>query len=213
MHITDKIYFTIAECVPERVVKRIPNVQFIRVDREFHYTAYCDDFGPMNLGTVYRFCEDVDKKLEDGPVVIHTSPRPEDVTNSLFLTGSYLIMKLDYDQSAVSSTLLRMLYATIPFRDVSGSDQSFELLIEDCWGGLLKAKSLGWVDFRPGCFDLEEYEHFDHPLEADLHEVVPGKFVAMRGPKDKEAATGRTFCTRTGPSATGSSPRPTTRSS
>ena len=183
MRITDKIYFTV-ECFPNTVVKKSHDFQFIRVDHEFHYVAYCDDFGPMNLGTVFRFCQDMDKKLEVGPVVIQTSPRPEDVTNSLFLTGSYLIMNLDYDLSAVSDSLLTMLHATIPFRDVSGSEQNFELLIEDCWGGLFRAKSLGWVDFRPGGFDLEDYDHFDHPLQADMHEVVPGKFVAMKGPKD-----------------------------
>jgi len=34
-------------------------------------------------------------------------------------------------------------------------------------------------------FDLEFYEHCDHPSMADLHEIIPGKFVAMKGPHTK----------------------------
>jgi cell division cycle 14 len=46
-----------------------------------------------------------------------------------------------------------------------------------------RAKELGWVCFKDGGFNLEDYEHLDCPLNADLHEVVPGKFIAMRGPR------------------------------
>ena len=35
-----------------------------------------------------------------------------------------------------------------------------------------------------GRIDIAEYEHYDDPLNGDLHEVVPGKFVALKGPKD-----------------------------
>eukprot|EP00961_Rhodomonas_salina_P054473 731929-Rhodomonas_salina.1 len=36
-----------------------------------------------------------------------------------------------------------------------------------------------------GTFDLEFYEYCDHPSMADLHVIVPGKFVAMKGPHSK----------------------------
>ena len=41
---------------------------------------------------------------------------------------------------------------------------------------------LSWVDFDEG-FELSDYEHLDSPVNADLHEVVPGKLIAMRGPR------------------------------
>jgi cell division cycle 14 len=75
----------------------------------------------------------------------------------------------------------------IPYRDVSLGIQNFNLHVHDCWKGLIKAKELGWVDFGPGGFDLEDYMHLDSPLNADLHELVPGKFLAMRGPRDNPA--------------------------
>jgi cell division cycle 14 len=35
-----------------------------------------------------------------------------------------------------------------------------------------------------GPIDIAEYAHHDSPVNADLHEVVPGRFVAFRGPQD-----------------------------
>jgi cell division cycle 14 len=35
-----------------------------------------------------------------------------------------------------------------------------------------------------GMIDMEEYIHYDNLLNGDLHEVVPGKFVALKGPRD-----------------------------
>jgi cell division cycle 14 len=56
--------------------------------------------------------------------------------------------------------------------------------MHDCLRGLLKAKSVGWVEFVSGGFDAAEYKHLDNPLNADLHEIVPGKLVIMRAPRD-----------------------------
>jgi hypothetical protein len=72
----------------------------------------------------------------------------------------------------------------VPYRDVTPGPQNFSLHVQDCWKGLLRAKQLGWVHLGPDGFDLEEYQHLDSPLNADLHEIVPGKFLAMRGPRE-----------------------------
>ena len=42
---------------------------------------------------------------------------------------------------------------------------------------------VGIIDFAR--FDLESYEYYDHPAVADLHEIVPKRFVAFKGPKSK----------------------------
>jgi cell division cycle 14 len=70
-------------------------------------------------------------------------------------------------------------------RDVSQGpgEQNFSLPVEDCWRGLWKAKELGWVSFSTlDDFDPDKYLHYDNPLNGDLHEIVPGKFLAFRGP-------------------------------
>ncbi len=56
--------------------------------------------------------------------------------------------------------------------------------MQDCLGGLLRAKIAKFADFGIGGFNAGEYQHLDSPLNADLHEVVPGKLVLMRGPRD-----------------------------
>jgi hypothetical protein len=88
------------------------------------------------------------------------------------------------DVAAVEERLASVAGALVPYRDVSLGRQTFGLHVRDCWGGLLRARQLRWVDFGPDGFDLAEYEHYDSPLNADLHEVVPGKLIAMRGPRD-----------------------------
>ena len=35
-----------------------------------------------------------------------------------------------------------------------------------------------------GSIDLDEYEHNADPLNGDMHEVVPGKFLVFRAPQD-----------------------------
>ncbi len=67
----------------------------------------------------------------------------------------------------------------------------FGLTLRDVWGGLHRSKECKWID-RPshdsspfwGQIDIEEYENYDAPTNADLHEIVPGKLVAFRGPHD-----------------------------
>jgi cell division cycle 14 len=50
-------------------------------------------------------------------------------------------------------------------------------------------------------FDMEAYVHYSHPLNGDLHEIVPGRLVAFKGPRDLDgspyedrAGGSRIFC-------------------
>ena len=68
------------------------------------------------------------------------------------------------------------------------SDRS-ELTLSDCWAALERAKGLAWLGLprflggRWGRIDPDEYEHYNNPLNADLHQIVPGKLFAFRAPK------------------------------
>jgi cell division cycle 14 len=54
---------------------------------------------------------------------------------------------------------------------------------------LYRGKQCGWIG-RPSQdgspfwaqIDIEEYEHYNDPINGDLHELVPGKLIAFRGP-------------------------------
>ncbi len=53
---------------------------------------------------------------------------------------------------------------------------------------MLLAKEQNWInclDNTDDGFDSEDYEYLDYPLNADLHELVPGRLIAMRtSPRD-----------------------------
>ena len=75
------------------------------------------------------------------------------------------------------------------YRDATYSRPDFRLRLVDCWRGLHKGKELGWVRYggdtcKWGAIDLDEYVQYDNPANGNLHEVVPGKFIAFQGPED-----------------------------
>ena len=109
MQVTELIYFLAGGVEKLATTNQTHQMQLIRTDKEYRYLGYCDDFGPMSLGTVFRFCDRLREKLQVGPVAIMTTDLSEDVTNALFLAGAYLIMRLDYDLSAVSARLGKFL--------------------------------------------------------------------------------------------------------
>ena len=160
---------------------------YVKVADHVSYNQFCDDFGPMNMATMFHFCELIDKQLKCScgyPVVIISTSETKLLTNTILLIGSYMVMHLDLGLEAVTSRLRLVLPLAVPFRDVSPGEPNFDLRLLDCWGGLLRAKQLSWIDFGegPSCFDPEQYAHYDSPLNADLNDIVPGKLIAMRGP-------------------------------
>lgn len=83
----------------------------------------------------------------------------------------------------------------MPFRDASFEADGFQLQAIDVIRGVERAvrnNVLVWSNF-----DLEWFEYCDHPGTADLHSVVPNKFVAFKGPKKTGAfhrQTGVSHC-------------------
>jgi cell division cycle 14 len=161
---------------------------YFTLDDRICYIGFADDFGPMNLGSIFQFCELVDSELMTHgpkPVALYCSSESRELTNAVFLMGAYMITKLAFDDiAAVADKFRAALPLLTPYRDVTPGPRNFSLYVQDCWKGLLRAQQLGWVDFGPEGFDQEEYQHLDSPLNADLHEIVPGKFLAMRGPRE-----------------------------
>ena len=165
--------------------ERSDNFVYIRIDENISYFGFADDFGPMSLGSIFEFCELLDscgREHPNDPIAVVSLPDAKSLTNATFLIGSYLILRHNLSIEEVWGKVGPCISMTVPYRDVSQGLQNFDLHVRDCWEGLIMAKNLEWVDFGPDGFDIEEYQHFDSPLNADLNEVVPGKLIAMRGP-------------------------------
>ena len=164
---------------------------YFTLDDSMSYIGFCDDFGPMSLHSLSQFCTLVDQQLsfQSKPVALKTLSDRRTLTNVVFLVGSYMIMQLDMLVDEVDRRCSALLPLLATYRDVSPGPQNFHLNVRDCWSGLMRAKRHGWVDFSPQGFDPDEYAHYDSPLNGDLHHVLPGKFVAMRGPRDLPGGT------------------------
>ena len=158
------------------------------------YEPFCDDFGPMNMACVTNFVDQLESELSEHSESIFFYKVEEgrrNLTNALFLVGAYMIIKLQMDVSAVTRRL-KVISRTLTeaFRDATYSNVDFELTLEDCWAGLAKGMQLEWIKYAPsfdhlwGTIDIREYSHYDDPINGDLHEVVPGKFIAFTGPHD-----------------------------
>eukprot|EP00291_Cryptomonas_curvata_P001597 CAMPEP_0172180402 /NCGR_PEP_ID=MMETSP1050-20130122/17202_1 /TAXON_ID=233186 /ORGANISM="Cryptomonas curvata, Strain CCAP979/52" /LENGTH=310 /DNA_ID=CAMNT_0012853489 /DNA_START=25 /DNA_END=953 /DNA_ORIENTATION=+ len=161
------------------------------------YYPLCDDFGPMNMACVLRFIETLNKEIEAHPnsKIVYCVPKGRrELTNGVFLLGSYMILFLNYTSLEVSKAFSWLDTTLIEhYRDATHLKSDFDLTLLDCWRGLERGQTLGWVRTSqpppapPGQWgqcDVDEYEHYDDPMNGDLHIVVPGKFVAFKGPRD-----------------------------
>ena len=165
---------------------------------EVHYQAYHDDFGPMNMSNTVRFVEQLEKEIigmlnnKDEKLVYAVEEGRRALTNAVTLLGCFLILKEDLLPEQVLERFSGVKWEDLEdFRDAAEGPADFGLAVTDCWSGLHRGKQLGWIvrPSSPGCpfwgmIDIEQYEHDDNPLDGDLTEVLPGKLIAFRGPKD-----------------------------
>jgi cell division cycle 14 len=159
------------------------------------YDGFCDDFGPMNFSAIVHFSDMIEEQLHAFPscrIVYAVDPGRRELTNAIFLLGSYLILRRErqtHDVLAIFSWLKESLLEN--FRDATFSRPDFLLTLKDCWRGLECSKLQGWISqpalptsAKWGMIDADEYIHWDDPLNGDFHVVVPNKFIAFRGPKE-----------------------------
>ena len=93
-------------------------------------------------------------------------------------------MKLGMTPDEVEPEFEGLMQLLASYRDVLPGRQNFDLFVKDCWNGLWKAKSLHWVEFENERFDPFEHDHYGSAMNGGFHVIVPGKFIAMRGPED-----------------------------
>ena len=193
--------------------KRLPkSIRCFRPASAVDFHPFCDDFGPLNLASVVNFIRALDSELSCFPenrVVFCVENGRRHLTNAVFLLGTCMLLKEGLSLSAVSASFDRLDGDLLEgYRDATYSDSDFRLELEDCWKGLAKGMQLGWVRHprrgsssrQWGDVNIEEYRYYDNPYNGDLHEVVPGKFIAFKGPVKmgphnyRDTATGlRTF--------------------
>jgi cell division cycle 14 len=187
-----KVFVSQEECHPES------DFLSFRNDDHLLYHPYRDDFGPLNLSSTVHFIRMLDEMVSEcvssnvSQLVYCVESGRRPLTNAVMLLGCYMILMQDKTPDQVAEQFAWIGQEQLEdFRDATDLPSDFGLTLLDCWRGLHRGQQLRWIarPSRPdssfwGAIDMEQYEHCDNPLEADLVEVVPLKLMAFRGPKD-----------------------------
>jgi hypothetical protein len=144
----------------------------------------------MNIACVIRFMDLLDDELELHPskkivYLVNKGRRP--FTNGAFLIGAYAIFKLNLRPESV----LELFESVDPnyfeaFRDATFAPPRFGLTLLDCWRALCRARDLGWVAPPTsagtwGKINVDEYEHYENPLNGDLVQVKTAPTHSLSG--------------------------------
>jgi cell division cycle 14 len=179
IHVYDRFY------ILPSTGREVSDVHYFQFNLVSSYLPFRQDFGPLTLDVIHAFGTVVTstlKTVSQSVIAVRSPSGKMNLANMVFLAGSYLLLILRQPFETVRSKFKDLKHQVAPYRDVSPGPQNFSLYLEDCWGGLWKAISLGWLE--PSRFDLLEYAVYGNHMNGNLHEIVPGKIIAMSSPMD-----------------------------
>jgi cell division cycle 14 len=173
--IDDKLYIS-----NSRMTERSQEYRYFSSSETLTYEALCDDFGPMNMSCLIRFIQMLEDEIELNPtkkIVYLAEKGRRPFTNGAFLLGSYLIITKKCGPDEVMEKFHSVDPKIFePFRDATFAPVDFGLSLIDCWRAIQRVDRLGWFS-QPtsagiwGMIDLDEYEHYEDPLNGDLVQV------------------------------------------
>lgn len=93
--IDDRLYFTVSV-----KAAHTPNIHMFSIDHVLRYEPFFVDFGPLNLGCLYKFCKLLDHKLNDDKlkkmkIYYFCDRSPQKVSNAAYLIGAYQVISLN----------------------------------------------------------------------------------------------------------------------
>ena len=162
------------------------------IDDTLVYWNFFLDFGPLNLGQLYRFCAMLNGKLQspelrDKTIYYYSSTHPHARANAAFLLGAWQILYLGRSPDEAYKPLDDYGPNFPPFHDASPCACTYDVTVLHCLKGLAKARYHNFFNFDT--FDLAEYEHFEAVENGDLNWLVEGKFFAFAGPHDRNRSS------------------------
>ena len=151
--VPDLFYFIVTNRV-DRVQRSaaIRDHMAFTVDDSLKYEPFASDFGPLNLGQIYRFCKQVRYLLrlaerEDKKVYMYARDQPQNKANRAVLVGAYDILFRGATAEEAYAKLMT-LAPFVPFRDASCGPSTFSLTVLDVLQGVYKGKKVGFIDFH-----------------------------------------------------------------
>ncbi|XP_061711021.1 dual specificity protein phosphatase CDC14AB-like isoform X2 [Cydia pomonella] len=184
-YIKNILYF--ATLRQDKQIRSTPDIHYFSIDNELVYENYFSDFGPLNLGCVYKYCKLLSEKLKlflnKQAIVHYTSSDPRKAANAAFLMGCYGILLLGLSpKDALKPLTMNGSITYRPFQDATDGDSIFTITLLDCLKAIKKARDLGFFNLKD--FNYDDYNRLDKIAGGDLNWIVPGKFLAFIGPVD-----------------------------
>eukprot|EP00919_Chromeraceae_sp_WS-2016_P004195 GHVR01010054.1.p1 GENE.GHVR01010054.1~~GHVR01010054.1.p1 ORF type:complete len:449 (+),score=75.09 GHVR01010054.1:56-1402(+) len=172
-------------CALHSVPRSTENTHYFSIDHDLVYEPFFADFGPLNMGMMYRYCLTVAKKLSDPMmsskrIVHYCSTDPHKRANAAFLVGVFLIVHLKRSADDAFRPFVGVYPPFLPYRDATYGVCTYHCSIFDCLKGLEWGIKLGWFDYET--FNLEQFQHYERVENGDLNWIIPNKYVAFSGP-------------------------------
>lgn len=183
--IPGRLYWAEMPSMPDSLPSDTANTHYFCTDSTYVYEPFFKDFGPLNLGLVWRYCKDLEAKMEDptlsGKRIIHVcSQQPDKRANAACLICAYLVIAIGKSPAASFEPFSGIDPPFVPFRDALCGPATFDLYIIDVLEGLAHSIEHRWFDWTR--FDARSYDYFSKVQNGDMNVVVPGKFLAFTGP-------------------------------
>eukprot|EP01038_Epipyxis_sp_PR26KG_P009586 gene9586-12910_t len=158
---------------------------FFSIDNELVYWNFYLDFGPLNLGHLYRFCcilnhKMNDEKLKEKTIYFYSGNHGHKRANAAYLITAWSMLYLNKTPDEAFKPFKHVATTFPPWHDATPTVCHFNLTVLDTLRGLYKARECGFFNFA--AFDVAEYEHYEQVENGDLNWCMEGKFVAFAGP-------------------------------
>ena len=179
------MWLCLAFCTLDEVVNTFEsdsNVQLISITSSFPE----EKLQICNLGQLYQFVKFINETRRSGSMcALCTGTDQEALTVCAFLLGGYLIVEEKVPFEVVSSTFDGLSEHFRAFQDPSSTMSGENLTVHDGWRAISQANANGWLNFQDeekdpdSCIDMQEYEHYDNPLNGFLHVIIPSQLIAF----------------------------------
>lgn len=168
---------------------------FFTVEDSIYYNSFHLDFGPMNIGHLYRFAVIFHEILNDPEnaskaVIFYSSASSRQRANAACMLCCYMILVQGWTPHQVLQPLAQVDPPFMPFRDAGYSNADFEITIQDVVYGVWRAKEKSLIDLHN--FNLEVYEKYEHVENGDFNVLTPD-FIAFASPQEDTRASNITF--------------------
>ncbi|GMI15999.1 hypothetical protein TrVE_jg1399 [Triparma verrucosa] len=177
----DRLYYVPLRSLP----KETSTAHFFNIDSDLVYWNFFLDFGPLNLGQLYRFCSLLNGKLQGERlkkkvIYYYSSTHSHRRANAAFLISAWSMIYLNKSADDAYKPFSNVYPPFPPFHDASPCVCTYNLTVLDCLRGIGKARQFRFFDFST--FDCTEYEYFEQVENGDLNWHISDKILCFAGP-------------------------------